>query len=115
VRGPRIEAKTRHEGADPEEVLIVVCGGNEIGDIFEGSFDGEQKTLKRAVRYERTGGLVIYITTIAPVVNKGLLAYLSLCCSSRSSRLGHAPSLPSFKSSLNQTPFYLVSSCISPR
>jgi len=32
----------------PEEELKVVCGGDEICDIFEGSFDGEQKTHHRS-------------------------------------------------------------------
>jgi len=32
----------------PEEVLKVVCGGYEIGDIFQFSFDGEQKTHHRS-------------------------------------------------------------------
>jgi len=36
--------------ANPEEELKVVCGGDDICDIFEGSFDGEQKTLESAVR-----------------------------------------------------------------
>lgn len=37
-------------GANPEEELKVVCGGDEVCDIVEGSFDGEQKTLESAVR-----------------------------------------------------------------
>jgi len=36
--------------AHPEEVVKVICGRNEICDVFEVSFDGEQKTLKRGVR-----------------------------------------------------------------
>jgi len=34
----------------PEPVVKVICGRNEICDVFEVSFDGEQKTLKRGVR-----------------------------------------------------------------
>jgi hypothetical protein len=37
-------------GAHPEPVVKVICGRNEICDVFELSFDGEQKTLKRGVR-----------------------------------------------------------------
>jgi len=36
--------------ADPEEVLKILCGRDEIRHILEGSFDGEQKTLESAVR-----------------------------------------------------------------
>lgn len=36
--------------ANPEEVLKIVCGRDEIRHIVEGGFDGEQKTLESAVR-----------------------------------------------------------------
>jgi hypothetical protein len=42
--------------ANPEEVLKVVCGGDEICDIFEVSLDGEQKTLERVVRWRARRG-----------------------------------------------------------
>lgn len=48
-RGVRLEeectrARTRTKqrtGAHPEEVVKVICGRNEICDVFEVSFDGE--------------------------------------------------------------------------
>jgi len=45
-----VNAQARGAGAYTEEVLKVICGRNEICNIFEVSFDGEQKTLKRGVR-----------------------------------------------------------------
>lgn len=36
--------------AHSEEVVKVICGRNEVCDVFEVSFDGEQKMLKGIVR-----------------------------------------------------------------
>jgi hypothetical protein len=42
--------------ANPEEVLKVICGGDEICDIFEVGLDGEQKTLESVVRWRAGRG-----------------------------------------------------------
>jgi hypothetical protein len=40
----------KHGRSHPEEIVKVICGRNEICDVFEVSFDGEQKMLKGCVR-----------------------------------------------------------------
>jgi hypothetical protein len=44
----RTSEQRRSKGAHPEKVVKVICGREEIRDIFESSFNGEQKTLERA-------------------------------------------------------------------